>query len=82
MTGAAPGFGFTLPQRGVFFGVTTVAEMLALAARADANPLFGSVWVGDSLDAKPRPDSIAMLGASSATCSLDWRRASVDNVAL
>jgi alkanesulfonate monooxygenase SsuD/methylene tetrahydromethanopterin reductase-like flavin-dependent oxidoreductase (luciferase family) len=57
------GVGFTLPQRGVFFGVTTVAEMLALAARADANPLFDSVWVGDSLGAKPRPDSIALLGA-------------------
>jgi alkanesulfonate monooxygenase SsuD/methylene tetrahydromethanopterin reductase-like flavin-dependent oxidoreductase (luciferase family) len=59
-------FGFTLPQRGVFFGVTTVAEMLALAAKADANPLFGSVWVGDSLGAKPRPDSIALLGALAA----------------
>jgi alkanesulfonate monooxygenase SsuD/methylene tetrahydromethanopterin reductase-like flavin-dependent oxidoreductase (luciferase family) len=58
-----PGVGFTLPQRGVFFGVTTVAEMLALAARADASPLFESVWVGDSLGAKPRPDSIALLGA-------------------
>src|SRR6185369_8328633 len=66
MPGAAPGFGFTLPQRGVFFGVTTVAEMLALAAKADANPLFGSVWVGDSLLAKPRPDSIALLGALAA----------------
>ena len=59
-------FGFTLPQRGVFFGVTTAPEMLALAARADANPLFGSVWVGDSLGAKPRPDSIALLGALAA----------------
>ena len=55
--------GLTLPQRGVFFGVTTVAEMLALATRADADARFGSVWVGDSLGAKPRPDSIALLGA-------------------
>src|SRR3989442_12585327 len=59
-------FGFTLPQRGVFVGVATVAEMLALAARADADPLFGSVWVGDSLGAKPRPDSITLLGALAA----------------
>jgi hypothetical protein len=36
-------FGFTLPQRGVFFGVTSVDEMLALAARADASSLFDSV---------------------------------------
>jgi alkanesulfonate monooxygenase SsuD/methylene tetrahydromethanopterin reductase-like flavin-dependent oxidoreductase (luciferase family) len=63
MTGERTGFGFTLPQRGVFFGVTTADEMLALAARADATPLFDSVWVGDSLGAKPRPDSIALLGA-------------------
>jgi len=56
-------FGFTLPQRGVFFGVTTVAEMLDLASRADTEPLFDSLWVGDSLGAKPRPDSIALLGA-------------------
>jgi len=61
-----PAFGFTLPQRGVFFGVTTVDEMLRLAARADANPVFGSVWVGDSLGAKPRPDSITLLGALAA----------------
>jgi alkanesulfonate monooxygenase SsuD/methylene tetrahydromethanopterin reductase-like flavin-dependent oxidoreductase (luciferase family) len=59
-------FGFTLPQRGIFFGVTTVPEMLALAAKADADPLFGSLWVGDSLGAKPRPDSIALLGALAA----------------
>lgn len=62
----ATAFGFTLPQRGVFFGVTTVSEMLALAAKADADPLFDSVWVGDSLGAKPRPDSIALLGALAA----------------
>jgi alkanesulfonate monooxygenase SsuD/methylene tetrahydromethanopterin reductase-like flavin-dependent oxidoreductase (luciferase family) len=59
-------FGFTLPQRGVFFGVTTVDEMLMLAARADANPVFGSVWVGDSLGAKPRPDSLVLMGALAA----------------
>jgi alkanesulfonate monooxygenase SsuD/methylene tetrahydromethanopterin reductase-like flavin-dependent oxidoreductase (luciferase family) len=61
--GTTPAVGFTLPQRGVFFGVTSVPEMLALAERVDANPLFGSIWVGDSLGAKPRPDSIALLGA-------------------
>ena len=66
MSGTRPGFGFTLPQRGVFFGVTSVAEMLSLAAKADANPLFESVWVGDSLGAKPRPDSIGLLGALAA----------------
>ena len=59
-------FGFTLPQRGVFFGLTTVPEMLALAAAVDANPLFDSIWVGDSLGAKPRPDSLSLLGGLAA----------------
>ena len=65
---ARPSFGFTIPQRGVFFGIATWPEMLALAREADRNPLFDSVWVGDSIMAKPRPESIALLGAlASAT---------------
>jgi alkanesulfonate monooxygenase SsuD/methylene tetrahydromethanopterin reductase-like flavin-dependent oxidoreductase (luciferase family) len=56
-------FGLTLPQRGVFFGITTVTNMLDMAHEADGMELFDSVWVGDSLLAKPRPDSISLLGA-------------------
>jgi alkanesulfonate monooxygenase SsuD/methylene tetrahydromethanopterin reductase-like flavin-dependent oxidoreductase (luciferase family) len=59
-------FGFTLPQRGVFFGATTVDELMSLSRDVDQNPLFDSLWVGDSLLAKPRPDSIALLGALAA----------------
>ena len=66
MTAPPSRFGFTLPQRGVFFGVTTVEEMLSLAAEVDGNDLFDSIWVGDSLFAKPRPDSLTLLGALSA----------------
>ncbi len=55
-------FGLTLPQRGVFFGIATIAEMVAMAHEADASGLFSSVWVGDSLFAKPRPDSVSLLG--------------------
>ena len=62
MTASPARFGLTLPQRGVFFGITTMDGMMAMAAQADANPLFGSVWVGDSLFAKPRPDSLTLLG--------------------
>src|SRR5438132_9559918 len=56
-------FGFTLPQRGVFFGVMNYAELIDAARRADACELFDSVWVGDSLLAKPRPESLTLLGA-------------------
>ena len=40
-----------------------------LARAADKNPRFESVWVGDSLMAKPRPDAITALGALTAVTS-------------
>jgi len=58
--------GFTLPQRGVLFGATTVEELLARAGEVDADRRFDSLWVGDSLLAKPRPDAIGLLGALAA----------------
>lgn len=59
--------GLTLPNRGVLFGVTTVEEMLTLAESADRNEeLFDSVWVGDSMLGKPRPESITLLSAIAA----------------
>jgi alkanesulfonate monooxygenase SsuD/methylene tetrahydromethanopterin reductase-like flavin-dependent oxidoreductase (luciferase family) len=59
-------FGFTLPQRGVFFGIATWPEMLKLAQEAERSGAFDSVWVGDSVMAKPRPESLTLLGALSA----------------
>ena len=59
-------FGFTVPQRGVFFGIATWPQMIAMAREVDRIALFDSIWVGDSVMAKPRPDSIALLGALSA----------------
>jgi alkanesulfonate monooxygenase SsuD/methylene tetrahydromethanopterin reductase-like flavin-dependent oxidoreductase (luciferase family) len=62
---AAARFGLTLPNRGVIIGATTVPEMLKLAERAEATG-WDSVWVGDSIFAKPRLDAIALLGALAA----------------
>ncbi len=62
-------FGFTIPQRGVFFGIATWPEMLAMARETDRIPLFDSVWVGDSVMAKPRPESLSLLGALAASTS-------------
>jgi alkanesulfonate monooxygenase SsuD/methylene tetrahydromethanopterin reductase-like flavin-dependent oxidoreductase (luciferase family) len=56
-------FGLTLPNRGVITGATTMDEMLQLAEMADGQPTWDSVWVGDSILAKPRLDAIALLGA-------------------
>jgi alkanesulfonate monooxygenase SsuD/methylene tetrahydromethanopterin reductase-like flavin-dependent oxidoreductase (luciferase family) len=62
-------FGFTIPQRGVFFGIATWPEMIAMAREVDRTALFDSVWVGDSVMAKPRPESIALLGALAGATS-------------
>lgn len=55
-------FGLTLPNRGVITGATTIPEMLEMAEWADSAG-WDSVWVGDSIFAKPRLDAIALLGA-------------------
>ncbi len=61
-------FGLTLPQRGALFGISSLADMIAMAREAERSEAFDSIWVGDSLFAKPRPDSIGLLGAlASAT---------------
>jgi alkanesulfonate monooxygenase SsuD/methylene tetrahydromethanopterin reductase-like flavin-dependent oxidoreductase (luciferase family) len=69
MNAIAPSFGLTLPQRGVLFGVGTVGDLLAMARDADSSGAFDAIWVGDSLLAKPRPDSIALLGALAGATS-------------
>ncbi len=59
-------FGLTLPNRGVVIGATSVSEMLEMAEWADGDSRWDSVWVGDSIFAKPRLDAIALLGALAA----------------
>jgi alkanesulfonate monooxygenase SsuD/methylene tetrahydromethanopterin reductase-like flavin-dependent oxidoreductase (luciferase family) len=62
-------YGLSLPSRGVLFGATTIEETIELAEAADRSRLFDSVWVGDSLFAKPRPESITLLAAIAARTS-------------
>lgn len=59
-------FGLTLPNRGVLFGVETMRDLLDMGEAADESGLFRSVWIGDSILAKPRPESIALLSALAA----------------
>jgi alkanesulfonate monooxygenase SsuD/methylene tetrahydromethanopterin reductase-like flavin-dependent oxidoreductase (luciferase family) len=58
--------GLTLPNRGVLFGATTARELVELAEIADRAGGFRSVWVGDSLLAKPRLESVTLLAAIAA----------------
>jgi len=58
--------GLTLPNRGVLFDATTPRELIELAENADRSGGFDSVWVGDSLLAKPRLEAITLLAAIAA----------------
>src|SRR4029453_5107286 len=62
----APRYGLSLPNRGVLFGATSVDELLALSETAEASGSFDSIWVGDSLFAKPRLESLVLLSAIAA----------------
>src|SRR4051794_22301312 len=58
--------GLTLPQRGVFFDAITFPALVETGQFADESGVYGSVWIGDSLLAKPRPESIALFGSLAA----------------
>lgn len=58
--------GILLPTReAVMSGRPAVAPMLAMAERAEALG-FASVWVGDSLTARPRHEPLTLLAAAAA----------------
>lgn len=59
-------YGLTLSNRSVLLGMSTVGEMLDLAVEADRSEVWDSVWVGDSIFAKPRLDAMVVLGALAA----------------
>lgn len=56
-------FGLTLSNRGVVTGASTLDDMIALAQRADADEQWDSIWVGDSILAKPRLDALGLMSA-------------------
>ena len=59
-------FGLTLANRGVIIGAVTVPELFDMAKRGEDSDAFDAVWVGDSLLAKPRLESITLLSALAA----------------
>ena len=59
-------FGLTLANRSVIIGAVTVPELFDMARRGEDSGAFDAVWVGDSLLAKPRLESIALLSALAA----------------
>src|SRR2546428_2558779 len=63
MTSRRPRYGLSLPNRGVLFGATSVDELLEISEQAEHSDAFDSIWVGDSLFAKPRLESLVLLSA-------------------
>ena len=57
-------FGLTLANRGVIIGAVTVPELFDMAKRGEDSGAFSAVWVGDSLLAKPRLESITLAFGS------------------
>jgi alkanesulfonate monooxygenase SsuD/methylene tetrahydromethanopterin reductase-like flavin-dependent oxidoreductase (luciferase family) len=62
-------FGLTLSNRSVVLGLSDVQGMLDLARAADTSSVWDSVWLGDSIFAKPRLDVFVALGGLAAVTS-------------
>jgi len=62
-------FGLTLANRAVIIGALKVSDLLDLARRGEASGVFDAVWVGDSMVAKPRLESVTLLSALAAATS-------------
>jgi alkanesulfonate monooxygenase SsuD/methylene tetrahydromethanopterin reductase-like flavin-dependent oxidoreductase (luciferase family) len=62
----AASFGLILPNRAVILGAVTVRDLLDLTDRGEASGAFDTIWVGDSLLAKPRLESVTLLSALAA----------------
>jgi alkanesulfonate monooxygenase SsuD/methylene tetrahydromethanopterin reductase-like flavin-dependent oxidoreductase (luciferase family) len=60
-------FGFTVSQRASLISSEPLRELLSIGADADQVDLIDTVWVGDSLTTKPRPDAVVSLSALAAT---------------
>ena len=60
-------FGLVLPNRGPLVGLFTAQELIGFAEAADSHfPAIDSVWVGDSIMAKPRFECNTLLAAVAA----------------
>ena len=55
--------GLILANRGVILGIVGARELLDQAVEAEASGAFDTLWVGDSLLAKPRLEAVTLLGA-------------------
>src|SRR5262249_49809106 len=57
-----PSLGLILPNRAVVLGAVTARDLIDLTTAAEGSGAFDTIWVGDSLLAKPRLESVTLLG--------------------
>ena len=56
-----PSVGLILANRAVVLGKVSVRDLIDLSTDAERSGVFDAVWVGDSLLAKPRLESVTLL---------------------
>jgi alkanesulfonate monooxygenase SsuD/methylene tetrahydromethanopterin reductase-like flavin-dependent oxidoreductase (luciferase family) len=59
-------FGLTLSNRGILLGLAQPEDILEMAESGEASGTFEHVWIGDSIMAKPRMESITTMAAIAA----------------
>lgn len=62
-------FGLILANRAVVLGALRARDLVDLAVAAEASGAFDALWVGDSLLAKPRLESVTLLSALAGATS-------------
>ncbi|MGH9786133.1 MAG: LLM class flavin-dependent oxidoreductase, partial [Terriglobia bacterium] len=62
-------FGLTLANRGVIIGALKASDLLQFAQQGEASGAFDTVWIGDSMLAKPRLEAVTLLSALAAATS-------------
>jgi alkanesulfonate monooxygenase SsuD/methylene tetrahydromethanopterin reductase-like flavin-dependent oxidoreductase (luciferase family) len=70
MTSATrPSFGLILANRAVVIGAIRARDLFDISAAAEQAGVFDTLWVGDSLLAKPRLESITLLSTLAGVTS-------------
>ncbi|HEY7062228.1 MAG TPA: LLM class flavin-dependent oxidoreductase [Chloroflexota bacterium] len=62
-------FGLTLPNRAVILGAVQTDDLVRLTQQAEASGAFDTVWIGDSMLAKPRLESLTLLAGLATVTS-------------
>lgn len=69
MTSARPSFGLILANRAVVLGAVKARDLFDISVAAERSGVFDTLWVGDSLLAKPRLESVTLLSSLAGVTS-------------